>query len=55
MNQYFAAKRELINSQRQGANQIQINKKCEVIKEKFEFCTKEIDSFIDALTKYARL
>jgi hypothetical protein len=54
MNQYFEAKREFINSQRQGAIQVQLNQKFEVIKEKFELCTKEIESFIDALTKYAR-
>ena len=55
MNQYFAAKREFINSQRQGVIQVQLNQKFDVIKEKFELCTKEINSFIDVLTKYARL
>ncbi len=55
MNQYFAAKREFINSQRQGVKQVQLDQKFQVIKEKFELCTKEIESFIDALTKYARL
>lgn len=55
MNHYFAAKREFINSQRQGATQNQLTKSFEIIKEKFELCTKEIESFIDALTKYARL
>ncbi|MDY0389259.1 MAG: hypothetical protein RBT65_19485 [Methanolobus sp.] len=55
MKQYFTAKREFINSQRQGAIKVQLDQKFEVIKEKFEMCTKEIESFIDALTKYARL
>lgn len=55
INQYFAAKREFINSQRQGAIQVQLNQKLDVIKEKFELCIKERETFIDALTKYARL
>jgi hypothetical protein len=55
MNQYFTAKREFINSQRHGDTQVQLNQKFEVIKEKFELCTREIETFIDALTKYARL
>lgn len=55
MNHYFSAKRELINAQRQGINPIQLNDKFEVIKEKFELCTKEIESFIESLTRYAKL
>jgi hypothetical protein len=55
MNQYFTAKREFINSQRQGAIEVQLNQKFEVIREKFELCIKERESFIDALTEYARL
>jgi plasmid replication initiation protein len=55
MNQYFTAKREFINSQRQGGTQVQLNQKIEIIKEKFELCTKEIETFIDSLTNYARL
>lgn len=55
LNNYFEAKRDFINSQRQGANQAQLGPKLDLIKVKFELCIKERDTFIDALTKYARL
>jgi hypothetical protein len=51
-NNYFSAKRDFINVQKQGATHDQLDQHAAIIKTRFEFCITEMESFIDSLSKY---